>query len=470
MQFELDQEAKELFVDYYNHCQRLRFDHPKQGMRAMLGKAAEKVGRVATILHCIHAAHFGSEVSQKIPAKQIAAAIKWVEYTTQQALSINIEVCSPNALESNLAKIISLAESKGGAVTARDVLLTFDSKYRPSGQTIREWFKELVELKYGEITEKGRSIRFSLDKTSTSSTLAHNLDTASLSNVDASIHITSTSSTLNGQNFKISKFNVDERGGNVEVFSTFSNPCPEKVSKDLTVNVEDVEVFASSAETTPPSMLSCTTDPAEFAEQIRKAISNFDRPLALEIEEALKDQAKAKLRNEVKDCLAPSETKNFNLLAKTEFLRGTRVKITSDYPGSETFRGAEATVKQDSGKGYFEVEFDAEIEVMGGKPKKILNVSSNYLTVVPSGKPEKKQHKEFEVADRVTITEHVAPTYKGAIGKITGKRFLGCTHIKYEVQLDKAVRGELSVAVEVPRHDGLTYLMPAPKTELPISF
>jgi hypothetical protein len=53
MQFELDEEAKELFVDYYNHCQRLRFDHPKQGMRAMLGKAAEKVGRVATILHCI---------------------------------------------------------------------------------------------------------------------------------------------------------------------------------------------------------------------------------------------------------------------------------------------------------------------------------------------------------------------------------------------------------------------------------
>jgi hypothetical protein len=287
MQFELDQEAKELFVDYYNHCQRLRFDHPKQGMRAMLGKAAEKVGRVATILHCIHAAHFGSEVSQKIPAKQIAAAIKWVEYTTQQALSINIEVCSPDALESNLAKIISLAECKGGAVTARDVLLTFDSKYRPSGQTIRDWFKELEELKYGEITEKGRSIRFSLSKTSTSSTLAQNLDTASLSNVDASIHITSTSSTLNGQNFKNSRFNVDERGGNVEVSSTFSNPYPAKDLNDLTVNVEDVEVFTSSAETTQPSMLSCTTESAELsdehqakilADKMRQAIasSNFE--------------------------------------------------------------------------------------------------------------------------------------------------------------------------------------------------
>jgi hypothetical protein len=48
-EFALDEEARKLFVDYYNHCQRLRLNHPKQGMRAMLGKAAEKVGRVATI-------------------------------------------------------------------------------------------------------------------------------------------------------------------------------------------------------------------------------------------------------------------------------------------------------------------------------------------------------------------------------------------------------------------------------------
>jgi hypothetical protein len=38
---------------------------------------------------------------------------------TQQALSINTEVCDPEALESNLAKIISLAGRKGGTVTAR---------------------------------------------------------------------------------------------------------------------------------------------------------------------------------------------------------------------------------------------------------------------------------------------------------------------------------------------------------------
>jgi hypothetical protein len=40
-------------------------------------------------------------------------------HTTQQASSINTEVCDPGALESNLGKIISLAERKGGIVKAR---------------------------------------------------------------------------------------------------------------------------------------------------------------------------------------------------------------------------------------------------------------------------------------------------------------------------------------------------------------
>src|SRR4028118_69731 len=182
-EFALDEEARKLFVDYYNHCQRLRFNHPKQGMRAMLGKSAEKVGRVATILHCIHTAHLGGEVSPKIPASRVAAAIKWVEYTTQQALSINIEVCSPDALESNLAKIISLAERKGGTATVRDIQQSFDSKYGFTAQKIREWLQNLVEMNYGEVTQKGNSIRFSLTKSSTPSTVAQNPDPVRLSGV-----------------------------------------------------------------------------------------------------------------------------------------------------------------------------------------------------------------------------------------------------------------------------------------------
>ena len=340
-EFALDEEARKLFVDYYNHCQRLRLNHPKQGMRAMLGKAAEKVGRVATILHCIHAAHLGGEVSPQIPASRVRAAIKWVEYTTQQALSINIEVCSPDALESNLAKIISLAERKGGTVTARDVLLSFNPKYRPTSRKIREWFGELADMKYGEVTQKGNSFLFSLNSTSTVSTPSQSAYSASITGVDTDVHTTSTTSTLSEQKHQISEATVDNCGRGVD-----NNVHTLKSSLDMnsSFSVDTVDVFTSSPKTSQPLMLSCTTEPAEFVEQIKKAIANFDRPLALEIEEALKGKAKAKLRDEVKDCLAPSETRNFKLLAKAGFLQGTRVKYVGDPKYAEQYEGLELKV------------------------------------------------------------------------------------------------------------------------------
>ena len=258
MQFELDEEAKKLFVDYYNRCQRLKFDHPKQGMRAMLGKAAEKVGRVATILHCIHAAHLGLEVSRKIPVQQVAAAIKWVEYTTQQALSINLEVCTPDALESSLVKIISLAEQKGGSVTVRDVLLSFNPKYRPTSQKIREWFGELELMKYGEVTQKGNSISFSLLSTSTLSTPSQNAYYASITDVDTDVHSTSTTSTLPVQKRSIPSSSVDKCGRTVD-----NNVHTLKPSPDIgfTPSVDSVDVFTPCLETSQPSNSEHTTKP-----------------------------------------------------------------------------------------------------------------------------------------------------------------------------------------------------------------
>lgn len=320
-EFALDEEARKLFVDYYNHCQRLRLNHPKQGMRAMLGKAAEKVGRVATILHCIHAAHLGIEVSPQIPASRVRAAIKWVEYTTEQALSINIEVCSPDALESNLAKIISLAEQKCGSVTVREVLLSFNPKYRPTSQKIREWFAELEAMKYGSITQKGSSISFSLTQTSTPSTLSQSAYYISVTSVDSDVHTTSTTSTLPTQNPSISGISVDKCGRGVYYNVHTLKPAVDKASS---LSVDSVDVVAPSPKIAPPSMLSCTTEPEEFAEQIRKAIANFDRSLAIQVTRALKD--KTELRKEVRAALTVDEFDNFRLLVIRGFIKGTRVK------------------------------------------------------------------------------------------------------------------------------------------------
>jgi hypothetical protein len=292
MQFELDKEAKELFVAYYNHCQRLRFDHPKQGMRAMLGKAAEKVGRVATILHCIHAAHFGSEVSPKIPASRVRAAIKWVEYTTQQALSINIEVCSPDALDATHTKILNKAREKGGSLTADQTkkLLT-NGKHRPETQKVVEWFEKLAAMNYGEVTRKGRSIIFSLCPVSPLSPLTQNQDTASVTEGDNLVPFAPTVSPLSPltePNNEFLETKGDTNGTQTGHPVPFVKPLSD-ISYSLKGDKGDKrDTFPSAPDNVESQMLSCTTESAGFtdealakifADKMREAIanSNFER-------------------------------------------------------------------------------------------------------------------------------------------------------------------------------------------------
>ncbi len=82
-------------------------------------------------------------------------------------------------------------------------------------------------------------------------------------------------------------------------------------------------------------------NPAEFAEQIRKAIATFDRPLAIKIKEELETQIE--LRKEVRTALTVGEFDNFKLLVLRGFCVGSRVTyIGSRYP--EQFKGVELIV------------------------------------------------------------------------------------------------------------------------------
>ncbi|MEG4320179.1 MULTISPECIES: DUF3987 domain-containing protein [unclassified Microcoleus] len=342
MQFELDEEARELFADYYNHCQRLRLNHLKQGMRAMLGKAAEKVGRVATILHCIHAAHMGIEVSSKIPASQVAAAIKWVEYTTVQALSINIEVSSPDALESNLAKIISLAERKGGTVTARDVSKSFDAKYRPSTQKIQEWFAELAAMNYGEVTSKSQSILFSLTKTSPSSPVGCNRDTVSITSGDTSLPTVSPPSPLNNVPPPFIQPSGEEWGGSGDTNLPTFKSLP---GRELRSSGEDGEVFTPSPENSQPSMMSCTTEKSPNVEAVIakvKAAKTWGQ-----VQQAIGDDAE--LREQVKVALPKEENQRIGKLKMAAAVKtiGARVRYVGDNQASiECYGGIDLVVDE----------------------------------------------------------------------------------------------------------------------------
>lgn len=99
------------------------------------------------------------------------------------------------------------------------------------------------------------------------------------------------------------------------------------------------------------------------------------------------------------------------------------------------------------------------------------NPSNNHHESVTNPSPEPvapKQHREFEIKQRVIITEHACRLHKGAVGEIVGKTYLGRSHTKYHVQLDKKSHGQRLVAVEIPIDvDGLTYLMMEPKHSKP---
>ncbi|MEG3987005.1 DUF3987 domain-containing protein [Microcoleus sp. S28C3] len=281
MQFDLEEDAKKLFVDYYNHCQRLKFEHPKQGMRAMLGKAAEKVGRVATILHCIHAAHLGIEPSKRIPVAQVAAAIKWVEYTTQQALSINLEVCSPNALESNLVKIMELTKDRGGTVSGREISKSFNAKYRPSSQKIREWLDELVEMKYGEITTKGQNILFSLTETSSVSPVGWKANTVTVTGGDTAVPTVSPSSPLN----TVLPDSLETTGDNWGRTGDTNVPTLKSLqSNGLSLTGDTGDVFNTCLETSQPPSSQRTTPPktvkAEKGLRVRYVGTKYAEQLA----------------------------------------------------------------------------------------------------------------------------------------------------------------------------------------------
>jgi putative DNA primase/helicase len=122
------------------------------------------------------------------------------------------------------------------------------------------------------------------------------------------------------------------------ISSTFAEIC------NLLSELTDSERQKLVELVTQSQSLPAQATPAEFAEQIRKAITNFDRPLALEITKALEGKAKAKLREEVKNALAPIERKNFKLLAKAGFLLDMRVKYVGDPKYAEQYEGLELEV------------------------------------------------------------------------------------------------------------------------------
>ncbi len=180
LKLELSPEAKRLFNAFYEATDKRRVEEPKQGIRAMVGKMQEKVGKMAAIIHTIDCVFNGVEVSSLISKAAVEAAIKFVKFSSDQIASLYAEFSDRQALAPSLAKIVLLAERKGGMVSTREAqLIGFSSKQRPSSQQVREWFGELEVMKYGKVTTVKKTTFFTLP-TPTVPTVASSPDTERL--------------------------------------------------------------------------------------------------------------------------------------------------------------------------------------------------------------------------------------------------------------------------------------------------
>src|SRR4028118_1446284 len=197
LKLELSPEAKRLFNAFYEATDKRRVEEPKQGIRAMVGKMQEKVAKMAAIIHTLTCAFNDVEVSSLIPKTAVEAAIKFVKFSSDQIASLYAEFSDRQALAPSLAKIVLLAERKGGMVSTREAqLIGFSSKQRPSSQQVREWFGELEAMKYGTVTTVKKTTFFTLP-TPTVPTVTSRPDIARAKSADSDADSVPTLPTVN---------------------------------------------------------------------------------------------------------------------------------------------------------------------------------------------------------------------------------------------------------------------------------
>jgi hypothetical protein len=184
LKLELDPDAKRYFTEFYNKAEDKRVAEPMQGKRAMIGKAPEKVGKLAGILHALNCTFNGQPVANRIPKSTVQAAVKFVIFTANQIDVLYTEFTDRAALAPNLARIVTLLETKG-TITHRDVTRSFSGKQRPTTEKAREWMSELVAIGMAATTDQKKYTLPGLS-TSTLSTNTANPDSASVTVIDKS--------------------------------------------------------------------------------------------------------------------------------------------------------------------------------------------------------------------------------------------------------------------------------------------
>lgn len=162
--YKLSPEAFEYYERAYNQLEIKRTTHPDPAMRAVFSKMEGTIGRLALNLHVIHQLIPPSNmpVSEHIPKVRVMQACKLAKFFINQIKLINaaVKVSSDEGeITPHLAAIVERSRC-AGAVDARGIRRSINAFRNTSVQEIRNYFRQLTELGYGECYGGGARLQF----------------------------------------------------------------------------------------------------------------------------------------------------------------------------------------------------------------------------------------------------------------------------------------------------------------------
>ena len=330
-------------------------------MAKMPGQAARLIG----VLHVLNGVSSQpAEVEEEISLTTVRAGCHLAQFYLGQ---VTILQGDGDALHGELTPILkSLLEKVNdkGELNATQAKSAVWGLRTSKPEEIRQYFNELAAMDLAEVQGSGSRLTLKSNLRNVEENLRNveeNLRNVeeSLRNVEENLrdpkrpqaHIYQDTQKINLQTHDvieaISLSDADAVEKSVDEFSdsektssssSFAGIEPENLSQQGTRGLEESSSFSSNSSSLEESS-SFSSSVEEFAEQIRKAIANCDRSLAIQVWDGLKAKAKRKLREEVKSLLVPLENENFKLLVAAGFLLDMQVKYVGDPQYAQQYEG-----------------------------------------------------------------------------------------------------------------------------------
>jgi hypothetical protein len=362
LEFYFSKDGQNFYDDWYDKKYEQTRNETKPGLKAAMAKMPGQAARLIGVLHVLNGVSSQPpEVQQEIPLETVRAGCHLAQFYLGQVTVLQGDGDALNGeltpiLRSLLEKVNDIGELN--AAQAKRVVWGLRSD---APDKIRQYFNELAAMDLAEVQGTGSRLILKSKVLRNVDEKLRNVD-EKLRNVDEKLRTPQPYQTYIYQEVqKINHQTVDvveaiQVSDTDAVEESVDEFCDsEKTSTSSTLAEFETEILTQQdkkaveesstiSSTVEDSSTISSTLPANFAEQIRKAITNFDRSLAIQVWDGLKAKVKRKLREEVKNHLTPTENENFKLLVAAGFLRGTRVKYVGDPKYAEQYEGLELEV------------------------------------------------------------------------------------------------------------------------------